>query len=214
MDKKQTKPGATKPKKRIKFKVVKPKPKPKPKMEEKKKKIKFIVKKKEEPKSEPKKKKIKFNVISSLKGEALKTLEGHEKEKGNLKKFVSSINKLKGGKQAIKMANSAEDKPFAMDEGSDYVNGLTQLFSASQRGEKLTQESFDKKIQDVIKIGDRSRGRIKFFQKHKDDLVSFGRSIPSRSEIERKTNSKEEFNYVIGKLRGMHGNRRGLEYKK
>ena len=47
MDKKPTKAGATKPKKRINFKVVEPKTKPKPKMEEqtKKKNIKFIVKK-------------------------------------------------------------------------------------------------------------------------------------------------------------------------
>jgi hypothetical protein len=61
MDKKPTKAGATKPKKRINFKVVEPKTKPKPKMEvpKKKKNIKFIVKKKEEPK---KKKNIKFIV--------------------------------------------------------------------------------------------------------------------------------------------------------
>lgn len=149
-----------------------------------------------------------------LKGKALKTLEGDEKEKGTLKKFVSSVAKLKGGNQAIKMASSTEDKPFATDEGSDYLNGLTKLFSAFQRGEKLTQESFNETIQSVIKIGDRTRGNMKFFQKHKDDLVSSGRSIPSRSEIERKTDSKEEFNYVIGKLRGMHGNLRSLGYKK
>ena len=156
----------------------------------------------------------KVKIKRKLKGKALKTLEGDEKEKGTLKKFVSSIAKLKGGNQAIKMASSTEDKPFATDEGSDYLNGLTKLFSAFQRGEKLTQERFNETIQSVIKIGDRTRGNLKFFQKHKDDLVSFDRSIPSRSEIERKTDSKEEFNYVIGKLRGMHGNRRGLEYKK
>jgi hypothetical protein len=73
MDKKPTKAGATKPKKRINFKVVEPKTKPKPKMEEKKKikfvvtkkekkkNIKFIVKKKEEPKPVPKKN-IKFRL--------------------------------------------------------------------------------------------------------------------------------------------------------
>ena len=90
MDKKPTKAGATKPKKRIKFKVVEPKTKPKPKIEEKKKKIKFVVKKKEEPKPAPKKKKIKFVVKNPT-----------DKKLDDLKKKVAEQSKKDGIKRRV-----------------------------------------------------------------------------------------------------------------
>jgi hypothetical protein len=153
----------------------------------------------------------------TFKGEALKSLSGvgqvDKESKGQLDNFTSIINKLINGTELIKIAN--KDKGgFSIDIPSDYSNLFVRLFSKFKRGEKITQNKFDDEVLDVIKEGDRNRRNATFFKKHKDDLISYFRSIPSIREIERKTNSKEEFNYIIGKLQGMHGRLRQLKYKK
>lgn len=75
-----------KPKKPIKFKVVKKEEKPKPK-----KKIKFKVVKKEEPKPQPKKKKVKFNV---KKPSELKRVAGVSREQANKMDTAELFGKL------------------------------------------------------------------------------------------------------------------------
>ena len=153
----------------------------------------------------------------TFKGEILKDLSGvgqvDKPSKGQLDNFTSIINKLRDGTEAIKLAN--KDKGgFSIDKPSDFSNLFDRLFRSFKRGEKITQKLFDDELLDVTKEGDRNRRNAIFRKKHKDDLISYFRSIPSIREIERKTNSKEEFNYIIGKLQGMHGRLKQLKYKK
>ena len=154
-----------------------------------------------------------------LEGKALDTVRGkgqvNQGTDEEIEGFTSAINKLKGGKKAIAIANTMDEKPFAIDLGSDYVSALGPLFREYKEGKKITREDLKSKIDERLVIGERNRRNQKYFQKHKNGLISYERgSIPSRYEIEQGTGSKEEFNYVVGKLQGMHGRRRGLEYKK
>jgi hypothetical protein len=166
----------------------------------------------------PKKKKIKLNVVAQPKGLALKRLKDTQRKNDatdeQLKEFLKIINKLKGGVNAINTANRAEDKPFGRDIPNDYIVALDMLFHNYTRYKEMpTQKKFDEEVEKRLGFGKEARMRDKMFKKF-SDLLSYDRPKPSRAEVERKTDTKEEFNYVMGNLKSQYGNLKEFRLKK
>ena len=219
--KKEEKP---KPKKKMKFKVVPRKQQPKKEVEKPKQPTRKAPerKKPEKPKRKPpaRKEKGKAPNIPVSKGlyDAFETRFGSVKfnpeNKEEFEKFFKKIETLKGGTEAILKAEKAKDPtlPYAGTKEENVAEALSDLFYRRNFEDRygrptgsINQKSLDKGIEDKSRIGERNRQQQKWLIKHKSNLLSYGRGQPSAGAVARNVDSREEYDYVVGKLSGMYG---------